>query len=83
MKGRPIGGLDEATEASTYGETWVNFAGVGSDESGYLATGGRVLSCTAMGEDIKSTQVKAYALMESLDLEGGHFRSDIAHRAIR
>lgn len=83
VKGRPIGGLDEATDASTYGETWVNFAGVGSDESGYLATGGRVLSCTAMGDDLKSTQVKAYALMESLKLEGGHFRSDIAHRAFR
>jgi len=41
------------------------------------------LSCTAMGDDLKSTQVKAYALMESLKLEGGHFRSDIAHRAFR
>lgn len=83
VKGRSIGGLDGATEASTYGETWVNFAGVGSNQNGYIATGGRVLSCTAMGDDLKSTQAKAYQLMESLNLEGGHFRSDIAHRAIQ
>ncbi|MDP6200382.1 MAG: phosphoribosylglycinamide synthetase C domain-containing protein, partial [Candidatus Poseidonia sp.] len=83
IKGRPIGGLDEATKASSYGTTWVNFAGVGSNESGFIATGGRVLSCTAMGENLKTTQIKAYQLMESLNLEGGHYRSDIAHRAIR
>ncbi|MGB1588615.1 MAG: phosphoribosylamine--glycine ligase [Poseidonia sp.] len=84
VKGRPIRGLEALERLSSYGTSWVNFAGVGRNHDGDLiASGGRVLSATAMGDDLASTQRMAYELMGQLSLEGGHFRSDIAHRAIR
>ena len=83
IKGRPLGGLEALVAQTTYGQAWINFAGVSTDESGaYIASGGRVLSCTALGSNLLATQQKAYELMNAVDLEGGHFRTDIAHRAI-
>ena len=83
IKGRPIRGLDSLLSKTTYGKSWVNFAGVASgQDGGFIASGGRVLSCTALGADLQETQQKAYALMHEIELEGGHFRKDIAHRAI-
>ena len=84
VKGRPIRGLEQALETAVYGETWVNLAGVGVDESGqYIATGGRVLSCSALGVDVKRTKSEAYRLLSGIHLEGAHFRTDIAHRAMQ
>ena len=82
VKGRPILGLEDVLKSTNYRDRWVNIAGVASGEQGYVATGGRVLSCTAMGDDLRSTQESAYTLMRELHLEGGHYRSDIAHRAL-
>ena len=84
IKGRPINGLETALLTASYGNQWVNFAGVSTSEEGqYIASGGRVLSCTAMGPDLVETQKTAYGLMSAIQLEGGHYRSDIAHRAMR
>ena len=83
VKGRPIGGLDGHLGANGYGDAWVNFAGVSRDENGaYIATGGRVLSATAMGDDLAETRSRAYELLSGLSLEGGHYRTDIGHRAV-
>ena len=83
VKGRPIHGLETLLSKTSYGASWVNFAGVSLGEGGdFIASGGRVLSCTALGADLQQTQKKAYALMDEIDLQGGHFRRDIAHRAI-
>ena len=83
VKGRRIGGLAELERRSVYGQSWMNFAGVDTDDDGhYIATGGRVLSATAMDTDLSSAQRLAYELMAQLSLEGGHFRTDIAHRAM-
>ncbi len=84
QKGRLIRGLAEVVNGSTYGKAWVNFAGVSIDDTGeFIASGGRVLSCTAVGNDVKTTQQMAYELLGNINLEGGHFRTDIAHRAMR
>ena len=84
IKGRAIEGLVELAQTSTYGQAWINFAGVTQgDDGGFVASGGRVLSATAMGDDLRKTQAYAYALMEKLQLEGGHYRSDIAYRAFQ
>ncbi len=84
QKGRIIRGLADVVDGSNYGTAWVNFAGVSTDDAGdFIATGGRVLSCTALGNDVKATQQLAYELLANIDLEGGHFRTDIAHRAVR
>ena len=83
VKGRPVIGLEKALATSTYGDCWVNIAGVAvSDEGQFIASGGRVLSCTAMGSDLAETQKTAYGLLSTIDLEGGHHRTDIAHRAM-
>ena len=77
---RPISGLEEAEEtgveichaatASAVAETGAN--GV------LLATGGRVLSVVATGTDFASARKQAYAGIEKIQLEGSHYRSDIA-----
>ena len=83
-KGRLLGGLAELSASANYGTAWVNFAGVSKNAGGdFIASGGRVLSCTALGNDLKTTQKMAYELLSNIDLEGGHYRTDIAHRAIR
>ena len=84
IKGRRLVGLDSLVAQTTYGTAWVNFAGVSTDKhGGFVASGGRVLSCTALGDELHKTQQRAYQLMGEIALEGGHFRTDIAHRAIR
>ena len=83
IKGRPIDGLPHVLAEETYGEAWVNFAGVAQDEDGqYTASGGRVLSCTALKGDLVSAHDAAYDVLQQLTLEGGHHRTDIGHRAM-
>ena len=83
-KGRLLGGLAELSASANYGTAWVNYAGVSVGEGGdFIASGGRVLSCTALGENLEATQKMAYELLSNIDLEGGHFRRDIGHRAIQ
>jgi phosphoribosylamine-glycine ligase len=40
-----------------------------------------VLSCTAMAGSLRDAQVSAYQLLNNIDLEGSHFRTDIGFRA--
>lgn len=83
IKGRTILGLDPLLQASSYRHRWINMAGVKSDsDGGFIASGGRVLSATAMGSDLAETQRVAYELLSEIQLEGGHFRTDIGHRAV-
>jgi phosphoribosylamine---glycine ligase len=46
----------------------------------YLSTGGRVLSVVATGEDFAVARSRAYLALEAIELEGGHYRTDIAAR---
>ena len=46
----------------------------------FVATGGRVLSVVATGPDFAAARAKAYAALGTIELEGGHFRTDIALR---
>lgn len=82
IKGRPIGGMAEVMANGVYGDAWLSLAGVGRDGEAWLATGGRVLSSTAVADDVASARQRAYEQLEQLSLEGGHHRSDIAHRAL-
>ena len=83
IKGRHIDGLSEVLAEEAYGGAWINFAGVAQNDDGhFIASGGRVLSCTARGSDLQSTHDQAYALLHKITLEGGHHRTDIGHRAM-
>jgi phosphoribosylamine--glycine ligase len=82
IKGRIVHGLQEALDDQSYPQIWVNVAGVSKDDSGVLiSSGGRVLSCTAMAGSLRDAQVSAYQLLNNIDLEGSHFRTDIGFRA--
>jgi phosphoribosylamine--glycine ligase len=53
------------------------------EDGAIVSTGGRVLSATAVGATLAEARAAAYALVETIDLPGGQFRSDIARRAER
>jgi phosphoribosylamine--glycine ligase len=82
IKGRSISGLDSTIPIIGIGTSWVNFAGVKHSGEDYLASGGRVLSCSAMSDSLAKAAELAYDLMATIDLEGAHFRSDIGEKAL-
>ncbi|MBH68463.1 MAG: phosphoribosylamine--glycine ligase [Rhodospirillaceae bacterium] len=53
-----------------------------TNEGTLVANGGRVLSVTSLGEDIKTAQIEAYKAVDLIDWPGGFCRRDIAWRAI-
>jgi phosphoribosylamine--glycine ligase len=78
---RPIYGLTEAEETGI--EICHAATASGTDETGaetLMATGGRVLSVVATGTDFTSARAQAYAGIEKIQLEGSHYRKDIAAR---
>ena len=79
IKVRRIIGLPESDSS----DCWVNHAGTGVDNEGeIISTGGRVLSCSATGDSVYEAAFKAYQMMDSISLEGSHFRKDIGYRAL-
>lgn len=82
--GRPrtgdvINGLEEV--ARTRG-IYIFHAGTRRTPDGKVVTaGGRVLSVTALGEDLVEARTKAYDAVNRITFEGAHFRKDIAARA--
>lgn len=54
-------------------------AGTGLGEDGGLeATGGRVLSVVALGEDVAAARARAYEAVARIHLDGAQYRTDIA-----
>ena len=47
-------------------------------EAALMATGGRVLSVVATGKDFAGARAQAYAGIEKIQLQGSHYRKDIA-----
>ena len=52
------------------------------DDGAIVSAGGRVLSVTATGATLADARAAAYALVDTIDLPGGQYRSDIALRAV-
>jgi len=73
--GREITGL--AAAAKRPGIT-IAHAGTGWDGKHLLATGGRVLSVIATGSTFAQARGRAYDAIDLIDLEGAHYRRDIA-----
>ena len=74
ITGRPITGLD-AVEGVT-----IDHASTAASGDGFVATGGRVLSVVALGDTFADARATAYAALDQISLEGGHYRTDIAER---
>lgn len=79
-KGSVISGLDKADALQN---VTVYHAGTASGEGGQVvASGGRVLGVTALGDDVAAAQKRAYEGVDAIEWEEGFCRRDIGWRAI-
>ncbi len=77
-KGDVIGGIPpEAPDAIVF------HAGTTLQDGQLVASGGRVLCVTALGDSVKQAQTRAYDTLAGIRFDGAQYRSDIGHRAIR
>ena len=80
QKGDVIGGLPKA---NSFGDDCHVFhAGTANQDSKVVTNGGRVLCVTALGENVKLAQKRAYEAVAQIGWDGMQFRKDIGHRAI-
>lgn len=77
IKGRIVEGISDKLANIGLESSWVNHAGTKLVENKIIANGGRVLSCSAMSKTLSGAATLAYELIETITLEGGHYRSDI------
>jgi len=83
VTGRPITGLDEASRVG--GVTVLHAATArsgGDDGGGFVSTGGRVLSVVARAGDFRAARSAVYEALGRIQLEGSHYRHDIAERVV-
>jgi phosphoribosylamine--glycine ligase len=80
-KGAVIEGLERITETA-HPDVHVFHAGTSLVDGKVVASGGRVLCVTALGDSVKQAQRAAYAAVADLRFEGMQYRSDIGYRAI-
>jgi len=78
-KGLPIRGLEEAAKLP---DVKVFHAGTTLADKQVLASGGRVLGVTALGESIALAKRQAYAAVKCIRWDGAWCRKDIADKAI-
>ena len=79
--GREIFGADlEIDEGILRG--YVHFAGTSLEGGRLLSSGGRVLAATGIAPNLAQAVDIAYQIIDSISLEGSHFRTYIGHRAL-
>ncbi len=76
-KNTPITALPEAD-----GRTKIFHAGTALKDGQLVATGGRVLNVTAMGDTVGAAKATAYAALAKVQWENGFSRSDIGWQAV-
>jgi phosphoribosylamine--glycine ligase len=80
-KGDAIAGLDRVT-AEAHPNVKVFHAGTVQEGDHVVASGGRVLTVTALGDSVRQAQRAAYAAIADIHFDGMQYRSDIGYRAI-
>jgi len=78
--GAPITGVDHAASLR---DVKVFHSGTAMQGRQLVTSGGRVLSVTALGDDIKDAQRRAYEALKLIQFDGMHYRTDIARQAVR
>ena len=78
--GKVISGLDEVAGME---DVFVFHSGTKPIEHLTVTAGGRVLTVTALGNDIAAARARAYAAAERIRFEGAYYRKDIGARAMR
>lgn len=74
----PLAGLDAAEQLGCL----VFQAGTRRQDEQLVSAGGRILAVTARGTDLRQAVERAYQGTQAIDIPGGHYRRDIAHRAL-
>ena len=75
-----INGLNEITNDKS---KYVFHASTKKNGNHWLATGGRVLSISAMGSTLKNAKNNAYNIVDKIDWKDGYFRKDIGWRHLQ
>ncbi|MFQ5956316.1 MAG: phosphoribosylamine--glycine ligase [Candidatus Brocadiales bacterium] len=78
-KGEVINGLDSLSESD---DVVVFHAGTAKRQGNIVTDGGRVLGVTAIGEDTREAQRKAYEAVAKINFNGAYYRKDIGIRAV-
>jgi phosphoribosylamine---glycine ligase len=74
---------DEITLGAMEPETQVFHAGTTLVDGKLVASGGRVLCVTALGDSPRQAQQRALQNVRQIKFEGAHWRNDIGHRAFK
>jgi len=77
-KGDAIGGLPAAAP-----DLHVFHAGTAMHDGQLVASGGRVLCVTALGDSVRLAQQRALGAVRQIQFAGAQWRNDIGHRAIK
>ena len=77
-KGDPITGLP----AHASDDAHVFHAGTAERDGHIVTAGGRVLCVTALGDNVKAAQKRAYEIADVIEFDGRQYRHDIGHRAL-
>ncbi|MBS0152339.1 MAG: phosphoribosylamine--glycine ligase [Nitrospira sp.] len=81
QQGKVIAGLP--TTAAVSSASVVFHAGTTQRDKDVVTAGGRVLGVLGLGSTLSDAQREAYRVVNTISFEGCHFRTDIAHRALR
>eukprot|EP00743_Colponemidia_sp_Colp-15_P005742 GILK01006172.1.p1 GENE.GILK01006172.1~~GILK01006172.1.p1 ORF type:complete len:836 (+),score=168.34 GILK01006172.1:43-2508(+) len=79
-KGIEITGLEEVSNVA---DVQVFHAGTTLKDTKLVTSGGRVLTVTAVSQELTTALDLAYSALKSIQFEGMHYRKDIAHHALR
>ena len=77
-KGDAINGLPQEQD-----DAMVFHAGTVLEEGVVRTSGGRVLCVTALGDNVRQAQQRAYDVARGIHFDGAQYRRDIGHRAIK
>ena len=81
QQGKVITGLPTSSTASS--SSVVFHAGTAQRDKDIVTAGGRVLGVLGLGSTLSDARREAYQVVNTISFEGCHFRTDIAHRALR
>ena len=77
-KGDVITGLPAAAE-----DAHVFHAGTQTRDEQIVTNGGRVLCVTALSDNVRTAQTRAYDIADRIQFSGKQYRRDIGHRAVK
>ena len=79
-KGKPIRGVEQFANCE---DAVIFHAGTKLANGELVTNGGRVLGVTALGDDLRAAQKRAYEAVAQIHFDGAHFRKDIADKGLR